>query len=99
MLECTKCLNKVFGIRTNFNSSSIGVEVIVVAQLSKWGITLTPLPNYLTKFLFQHSLKCSNLQTSSFNGQWSSMGINLRMIAKTGRKLLWTALSEVNLSI
>ncbi len=99
MLEIIKCLNKVFGIRTNFNFSSIGVEVIVVAQLSKWGITLTPLPYWLTKFLFKHSPKCSHLQTSSFNGQWSSMGTNHQMIAKTGRKLLWTALSEVNLSI
>jgi hypothetical protein len=44
MLEIIKRLNKVFGIRTNFNFSSIGVEVIVVAQLSKWGLTLTPLP-------------------------------------------------------
>ena len=99
MLEYTKCLNKVFGIRTNFNSSSIGVEVVVVAQLFKRGITLTPLPNYLTKFLFKHSPKCSHLQTSTFNGQWSSMGTNLRMIAKTGQKLLWTALLEENLSI
>ena len=45
MLEIIKRLNKVFGIRTNFNFSSIGVEVIVVAQLSRCGLTLTPLPN------------------------------------------------------